>query len=508
MDFKQPLSVKLISFLKISFAGILSITLFYSYVWSPKVYSLNIIERQTLLVSIFALFFVMLFTLRKKLKDENLLLLLCLGEILFFAAYSHTAAYPINILISLLSLNIFIAGFLISFHKSFFVLSLSFLIFTGVLFWEERQFYALGKIFYLANTANFLIYYLIALYFKDFFKRSEVRNFSLSRRLFRQESINDALIFSLDYGVFLIGDSNAVSVKNDSAEKILASGFKESILLDAPEGLSEQSVEKRFFKIYKSALKDVNEYRNVILVYDETEENNLKKELEQEKKLSAIGKLSAGLAHEIRNPLAGISGSIELLKEGYADKEISQKLFKTILREIERLNLLITDFLGFARPEVQKKDEVDFKVFLNDLTDFLKSDSRGQGISLQVHCESKKIKVDENKLRQVFMNFIINAFQAFDDKRIEKLKSNGEQPTVFIEGENLDLGYRIKVRDNGVGIKKSELDSIFEPFHTTKDKGTGLGLAVSHRILEGHSAMVSVESEPGKGTEFSVLFKD
>ena len=226
------------------------------------------------------------------------------------------------------------------------------------------------------------------------------------------------------------------------------------------------------------------------------------KHLEEAKKLSAIGTLSAGLAHEIRNPLAGISGSIELIKEGHVDEKDSKKLFNTVLREIDRLNLLVTDFLGFAQPEVILNDKIEIKKFTTTLVEFLDKDPRSEGIDVEVNCAEAELWVDQNKLRQVFINLIVNAFQAFPKKWKEKNTSC----KVKIHGEQLDSGYRIKVEDNGMGIKKSDLDKIFEPFHTTKDKGTGLGLALSHRILSGHGASISAASEPGIGTVFTIVF--
>jgi len=179
--------------------------------------------------------------------------------------------------------------------------------------------------------------------------------------------------------------------------------------------------------------------------------------------------------------------------------EEDKKLTKIILREIDRLNRLITEVLDFAKPEHPPVDVVDLGSLLQDCYQQVLMSKEVQGQTIQWNLESPvgyKIRGHSDKLKQAFLNMLINAAQAVSGKP-------GAQVWIKVWQ---DSGVHFSLKDNGVGMKSETLKRLFEPFHTTKPKGTGLGLAITHKILEAHGAQVSVKSEAGLGTEFLISF--
>ncbi len=238
----------------------------------------------------------------------------------------------------------------------------------------------------------------------------------------------------------------------------------------------------------------------VLTFQDLTRVRELEFAMRQSEKLAAVGQLAAGIAHEIRNPLASISGSIQLLEAGYAGATAEdKKLMKIVLREIDRLNNLISEFLEFVRPEKPPDAIVDLNLLLQDILEMLKMNQAlrqdvVQSVDLKAHGQ---ISGNKDKLKQALLNIIINAYQSMHDT---------EAASITIATADQQDRVILRVRDSGCGIEEKNLKKIFEPFHTTKPKGTGLGLAVVHKIIEGHNARIFVESEKGKGTEFRIEF--
>jgi two-component system sensor histidine kinase PilS (NtrC family) len=222
--------------------------------------------------------------------------------------------------------------------------------------------------------------------------------------------------------------------------------------------------------------------------------------MRQNEKMAAVGQLAAGIAHEIRNPLASISGSVQLLGSSLKpQQEEEHRLMKIVLREIDRLNNLITEFLDFVRPDVLKDDPIDLNQLIRDVAEMLKLNKNlrsdvAQDLDLQATVE---ISGNRDKLKQALLNIIINAYQAMNDT---------PEPRITIRTSSEDGKVTLKIRDRGCGIDEVGLRRMFDPFHTTKPKGTGLGLAVTHKIIESHHGHIEVESAKGVGTEFTLEF--
>ncbi len=233
-------------------------------------------------------------------------------------------------------------------------------------------------------------------------------------------------------------------------------------------------------------------------IEDLTRVKQLEYSVRQNEKMAAVGGLAAGIAHEIRNPLAGISGSVELLSQT-TNNDDDRKLMKIILREIDRLNNLITEFLDYSSPEKPPTDPVDLVSITKEILNGLKFDqSLRQDVTIKIEFPDKAVILGRHdKLKQALLNIVINAFQAMEKIPIAKFE-------VIFEYENKK--WKMTLRDSGCGMSESTRGRMFEPFHTTKSKGTGLGLAVTHKILEGHGAQIFVESEQGVGTSFILIF--
>jgi two-component system sensor histidine kinase PilS (NtrC family) len=242
----------------------------------------------------------------------------------------------------------------------------------------------------------------------------------------------------------------------------------------------------------------VNEQVYIALIEDLTKVRQLEYSARQNEKMAAIGGLAAGIAHEIRNPLAGISGSIELLTQN-VNSDDDRKLMKIILREIDRLNNLITEFLDYSRPEKPPTDPVDVIAVLKEVLESMRANGKvRQDVEIRQDLAGAVVILGRgDKLKQAFLNIVLNAYQAMQDVSSPVLSVSARREN----GEGV-----IHIRDAGNGMSEETRKRMFEPFHTTKPKGTGLGLAVTHKILEGHRARIFVESEPGKGTEFILHF--
>jgi len=213
-------------------------------------------------------------------------------------------------------------------------------------------------------------------------------------------------------------------------------------------------------------------------------------------RLSAIGQLAAGLAHEIRNPLSSIDGAAEVLEDAAGSEEVRRETLGIIRKECARLNRLLKSLLDFARPRHPERRGVEVAAVLDSVIELVRH-SAGKGIRLVRDAPSDlpALFCDEEQIAQVVLNLTLNAAQAMPD--------GGE---VHLSAERRDGGVVIRVRDQGTGIQDEHLDRLFDPFFTTKSTGTGLGLSVVHQIVTQHGGNVSIEKNPDKGMTFSVFF--
>ncbi len=242
----------------------------------------------------------------------------------------------------------------------------------------------------------------------------------------------------------------------------------------------------------------------ILLFQDVTKLLNLEERVRQNEKLAAVGQLAAGIAHEIRNPLASMSASIEMLKGSLPatpGQGENQRLMEIAIREIDRLNRLITEFLDFVKPEKFRFEKVELGSLLSDLVlsaRNLKDKDKDKIIDIKENYRPATFALaNPEKLKQVVWNLVVNALQAM------------RNPGKIEVGCGLVSDQRVKfwVEDEGQGMDDEVLAHLYEPFFTTKDKGTGLGLATAYKIVEAHHGEILVTSSVNVGTKFEVVLQ-
>jgi two-component system, NtrC family, sensor histidine kinase HydH len=225
-------------------------------------------------------------------------------------------------------------------------------------------------------------------------------------------------------------------------------------------------------------------------------------QLRRADRLSALGQLSAGLAHEIRNPLGAIKGAVEILADDYPAGHPKAEFYAILVKEVERLNEVLTNFLNFARPVTPRLAPVDIPIVLAQLEGLLSGQARSHQVEVftSYHAGPSRVMADETLLKQAFLNIMLNAIEAMGgggdlaiSTRLPGARA-GDRPD-WIE---------VVFDDTGPGIAEGDLGRVFDPFFTTKKDGTGLGLAITHRIIENHHGTIRVASQRGKGTTFVV----
>jgi two-component system NtrC family sensor kinase len=220
-------------------------------------------------------------------------------------------------------------------------------------------------------------------------------------------------------------------------------------------------------------------------------------------RLSSLGLLTAGLAHEIRNPLVAIRTFTQLLPERYEDAEFRNGFQSLALKEVDRICGLITDLLSFARPSKPNVAQEDMNNVIEGIARILDTQAKEKSVELVRYFAPNlpKVWIDREQMKQVFMNLIFNGIQAMNDGGTITISTRIFSPDATEQSPSF---VQVEVRDTGVGIPNENLEHIFDPFFTSKDEGSGLGLSISHQIVQEHGGYVTVESKVGKGTSFLV----
>lgn len=258
--------------------------------------------------------------------------------------------------------------------------------------------------------------------------------------------------------------------------------------------------------ISTSVLFDENrEARGVIAIFQDITESKLVEErIRYADRMAAIGELSASIAHEIRNPLASISGSVEVLKNDLTLEGDNEKLMSLIIKESLRLNKILSDFLVYARVGRTQLKKVELNRVVSDAIDVARRHPAFKsGTKIELHSENNVVYVsgDEDQLKQLILNLIVNACESMT-------KESGliRFEVTTVRDIRLEDRVCLTIRDNGHGIPPEKLSKIFIPFYSTKKEGTGLGLAIVSRLMEAHNGRVEVSSKVGVGSEFRLYF--
>lgn len=219
--------------------------------------------------------------------------------------------------------------------------------------------------------------------------------------------------------------------------------------------------------------------------------------MERSQKLSLVGQLAAGVAHEIKNPLASIKGAADILTDDDTSPDDREE-FKAILRnEVRRIDATVTEFLEFARPKEMRMGSLDLSRTIAATLRQIEAHAKRQGLSIETDLQNGvMVSGDAEKLHQMALNLVLNAIQASHE---------GETICVTLADSGPD-GARLIIADTGAGIDSANMDRVFEPFFTTRSPGTGLGLAVVKDIVDRHSGEIAIESDLGIGTTVTVRF--
>jgi two-component system NtrC family sensor kinase len=217
-------------------------------------------------------------------------------------------------------------------------------------------------------------------------------------------------------------------------------------------------------------------------------------------RLSSLGMLTAGLAHEIRNPLVAIRTFTQLLPERYQDQEFRELFQSLAMKEVDRICGLVNDLLSFARPSTPNMSAQDVNEIVGNIARILQSQAKEKDVKIGLHMAARlpKIFIDKEQIKQVCMNLILNAIQSIEGGGSVEIGTH-------LFGENGAKRFvQIEVRDTGIGIPEKDIENIFNPFFTTRKDGSGLGLSISHQIIKEHGGYIVVESEVGRGTSFFI----
>ena len=329
------------------------------------------------------------------------------------------------------------------------------------------------------------------------------------------EHLNQFILTNINSGLMVINSAGRIRSFNSAASKITGYSLEEvynrpveAILPEfGPFGSDDSSDVVRGETDYKKhenevlslgfsasrvADKDGAPLGLLIAFQDLTEYKALEEQLNRADRLAAVGRLASGLAHEIRNPLASISGSVQLLLEDEKVSNEDRHLMNIVVKEADRLSLLLSDFLNFARPSVLQLEKIDMSALVDELIVLVNASGQFQGVTIEKKCQGPaQMIVDPQKMNQVLWDLMINAGDAAKPDGRIRIEINGAQGEIVIE-------------DSGAGITDEDQEKLFEPFYTTKDKGTGLGLANVYANIEAHQGRIYVEPGDLGGARFII----
>jgi len=341
--------------------------------------------------------------------------------------------------------------------------------------------------------------------------------------LSRIKAFSDSLVENMPIGLIATDDGGRLSAFNQTAEAILKRTAAEVLGKPAEEILpgscrelfrtlaaERRLIEREFdcaveegrtipLEIIATTLCEENGafVGHILLFRDMTEIRRLEEEVARSRRLASLGSLAAGVAHEIRNPLSSIKGFATWFRERYRDNPEDRETAEVMIREVDRLNRVITQLLEFARPLTMHRVPTPLQAVIRHALKMVEGEAQAKRIAVETDLspEVGEIPLDADRMTQVLLNLFQNAITAMEAGGVLRISlARRDEKTI-----------RIIIADTGVGIPKEDLPRVFDPYFTTRPSGTGLGLAIVQKIVEAHGGEVRLESEPGRGTTATIL---
>jgi PAS domain S-box-containing protein len=374
----------------------------------------------------------------------------------------------------------------------------------------------------------------------SFFERSKDEKFSkkeeliqrLTQELVDVKNFMESIIQSIGSGIIITEMNDTVTYINRAGERI--SGYSKEEVIGKPFGIFElkekQSVihslldnpddldtRKEGWMKRKDTVEfpvgfSINNHLSIrgetigkiVIFRDLTNVYKIQEEILRMDRLVSLGKLASGIAHELRNPLAGIKTTAQALSEEMSPEDGKREYLNRITKEIDRLNELLKTFFSFAKPQKLNLVYCHVKDIINEIIPFLIKEIADKGIRFveSYHPKLPNIKVDKTQMHQVFLNLFLNAIQAMPNGGELKIEVSPAVPGPP-EGPKQNF-IRIVISDTGKGIPSHLVDRIFDPFFTTKPKGIGLGLSITYQIIKKHGGTIKVDSQWERGTSFVI----
>jgi two-component system sensor histidine kinase PilS (NtrC family) len=393
------------------------------------------------------------------------------------------------------------------------------------------QNYQSDEVFYriLVNGAAFYVVSFLSSFLSEQSLKSETALKAKQKDMADLEMLNENIIQSISSGLVAVDEYRKIMVFNKGAEGLFDVHSTDAIHKDIYEVIpfiepylegknpnkfnhlihqeSDQKQIDLLLNISSLTDQDGNKKGKILFFQDMTRMREMEREVKRMEDLAMLGELGAAIAHEIRNPLASISGSIQVLNDSLSREDglINERLMDIISREINRLNHMVSDFLQFARPQSKEVEKVDLNQLIGE-TLYIFQNSQSWSSHLEVEkklSEPLEIRSDPQQLKQVLWNILLNASEAMPKGGVIRVST--ERVNGFDGSGGSTESVKVRVEDNGPGIDPKVIKDMFNPFSTTKRGGSGLGLAIVKRIVDGLGGEVSGQNLGGGGAAITII---
>ncbi len=319
----------------------------------------------------------------------------------------------------------------------------------------------------------------------------------------RLRNFHSRLLDNMPDGLVTVNRKLEITAANPAAKSLIGKG--EDILgdrlsnylalemdLDQDTEWAQVELGDKSLEVFSLPIQEEQEY--LVLLRDRTRMKELENDVERSRRLAAVGRFAAGLAHEIRNPLSSLKGFAQYFQHKFARQEPEASYSRTMAAEADRLNRVVNDLLYLARPRELQPTQVNLDELFSQIHNLLQMDLETKGASLVLDAQGIQVKADADLLKQALINLVLNSLQAVP----------GDTGEISLLARKEGKEVRMEVVDNGCGMDETTLSQVWEPFFSTRDKGSGLGLSIVQRIARDHRGRISIDSAPGDGTRVSL----